>query len=98
MTDQPPARRLSDKIRAAWNHALEMGRDEIADRLSLIYEATVAMEIEKFPRRRHSTEDAVAFKLSAAGKPHVSTDDDDTSSEDDDYTSSETGKHSKGRE
>jgi hypothetical protein len=83
MTDQPPARRLSDKIKAAWLHALEMGRDEVADRLSLIYEATVMMDSEKFPRRRSTTDDAAAVKLTASNESKTPSDDASASSDGD---------------
>ena len=34
-----PRRRLSDKVREAMQHALADGRREIADRLTLVYQA-----------------------------------------------------------
>lgn len=64
MTDQSPARRLSDKIKAAWQHALDMGREEIADRLGLLYEATIMQETEKYPQRRRRDSDGAAIKHS----------------------------------
>lgn len=54
MTEQPPARRLSDKIRLAFEHASRFGPDEIAKHLRLLYESVMAEEQEhhRLSRRR----------------------------------------------
>jgi hypothetical protein len=57
MTEQQPARRLSDKIRLAFEHANKLGRAEVAKRLRLLYESVMTEEQELHPmRRRHLDE------------------------------------------
>ena len=46
-------RRLSDKIQCAFEQAARQGRNEIARRLRLIYEATIEQEaVSRVDRRR----------------------------------------------
>ncbi len=54
MTEQQPARRLSDKIRLAFEHASKFGREEAAKHLRLLYESVMAEEQEhhRMSRRR----------------------------------------------
>ncbi len=59
MTEQQPARRLSDKIRHALDHASKFGRDEVAKHLRLLYESVMAEEQEhhRLSRRREDPPD-----------------------------------------
>ena len=47
-------RRLSDKITAAIEHAIELGLKDIAERLTLVRQATVANERKPTTDRRHT--------------------------------------------
>lgn len=47
-----PKRRLSDKVREAMQHALADGRREIADRLTLVYQAINDEEGDMLLKRR----------------------------------------------
>ena len=46
MTSEIPTRRLSDKIRLAFEHALEFGRREFAEKLRLIHDSCLDEEAD----------------------------------------------------
>lgn len=52
MSDDSPNRRLSDKIRLALDHALNLGRQDVAGNLQLIHDAVVEEETRDRKRRR----------------------------------------------
>ena len=57
MTEQLPNRRLSDKIRLAFEQASTLDREEVAKHLRLLYESVMSEEQENHPmRRRHQDE------------------------------------------
>ncbi len=56
MSDERPARRLTDKLWDAIEHAHKLGREELAKHLRLLYESAMTEEQEhhRLSRRRHS--------------------------------------------